>query len=290
MRIFSRFLSRSTHPDITKSNAVFTVLSLIALAYFFAFTIALAAPNILSKVLPNNATEDMKFYASLALLFLTTGGFTLFCWDMVNDRVRSAIKADVEVKERSLEEDFKLKKEELEVYRRENSEKEYFKRQNLEFQAVTGANIYHLNPSLDKISDQAFRTRMARDTIIKGLAYDDEILRKLAIEASKKALNKSSVSGNEANKDKNLTIFRQDIFIYLKSWLMFSVTNGREMDVSVVKQRCRGKSIQYIEALSYIRETLIKKRQVVEKLESPYKNESIQMLEEYLDKLIKSLR
>ena len=271
MKTFNRFLSRSTDPDVTKTNAVFTVLALIWLAYFIAFTVALVGPAVLSKILPSDAAEFTKNYVSLIILFITTALFALFSWDMVNDKVRSAIRADVAVKES------------------ENSEREYFKRQDLEFKSVTGADLYSISPSSDKALDQSFRSRMARDSIIGGLAYDDTLLRKIANGATKEALS-AHIPGVRANKDETITIFRQDIFIYLKSWLMHSVMNGRCMDISVVKQRCPGKKAQYVKALTYIRETSIKQRQVVEKLDSQYKYHSIQMLEKYLDILIDFLR
>lgn len=272
MKTFKKFLSRSTDPNVAKTDAVFTVLALIWLAYVIAFIIALGGPVVLSKILPSDATESTKNYVNLMIVLITTAFFALFSWDMVNDKVRSAIKADVAVKELA------------------NSEKEYLKRQDLEFQSVTGVGIYEINPISNYELDKSFKARMARDTIIKGLEHNDDLFKRISIEATIEALDAYHISQAEVSQYNDIAVFRQDVFIYLKSWLMQSIMNGRYMNVSVVKQRYPDKEAAYVKALTHVRNILIKKRQVVEKLQPQYREDSIKMLEEYLDYLIKSLQ
>ncbi|MBD1847671.1 hypothetical protein H6F89_30590 [Cyanobacteria bacterium FACHB-63] len=267
---------------------MFTTLSLVFLSYCVAFCCAFGLPILLSKILPADASEATKLYIQLFLGAVVTVFFLWMSWDTVDAMVGSAIRADVSVTEKRLS-------KELEQYKAENSEKEHIKRQNLEFTSVVLSDLSSeivdgLEPYSDKALRQAFRRRVARDSIIRELAYNDALLKKIATEATKMTLKTAKMSGEEASQDEVILIFRQDIYIYLKAWFMCSILNDREMNVVVIKQRCQGKQAQYISALTYIKQDLIKKRQVVERFETEYKSDIIQMLEEYLNKLIAALQ
>jgi len=288
MRLISRFLPKSKNPELAKNQAVFTTLSLVFLSYCVALCLAFGLPILLPKILPDNASEAVKLYIQIALGAVMTVFFLWMSWDTVDAMVSSAIRADVSVTEKRLA-------EELEQYKAENSEKEHIKRQNLEFTAIvledsSSEIIDGLEGYSDKALRQAFRRRVARDFIIRELAYNDALLKKIAIEATKMTLKKAKMSGEEASQDEDTMIFWQDIYIYLKAWLMYSIYSDREMNVAVIKQRCQGRQAQYINALTYIRQELIKKRQVMEIFESEYKSDIIRVLEEYLNKLIAVLQ
>lgn len=288
MRLISRLLPKSKNPELAKTYAVFTALFLIFLSYFVALGLAFGLPIILSKILPDTASKDIELYVSIALGVVVTAFFVWMSWDTVDAMVGTAIKADAEDTKQRLE-------KKLEQYKAENAEKEYVKRQNLEFVSVVLKDLSN-EPieGTEKYSDeslrQAFRRRIARDAILRELAYNDVLLKKIALEATKMALRKTDIDGERASRDTILILFRHDLYIYLKAWLMHSISNGREMNAAIIKQRCLGKQVQYINALTHIKQELIRKHQVSEKFEPEHRADVIQMLEEYLDKLIASLQ
>lgn len=208
--------------------------------------------------------------------------------------VGSAIDAAVEDK---IENEIKPYRDELENYRKIYSMEAVVSRQNQEFYAVIPGYSRRRGGDYLEVDGEplhkAWQRRVGRDAVIRGLAYDEELLSDIAISASKRALGRIGISKEVAMQDINLQLFRQDIFVYLKAWLMLSISNEREMPVNEIKLRYpdeqRPDISSYIDALTDIKERLIKHEEVVSVFDLNYREEAIDLLDEYLGKLISAL-
>ena len=149
-----------------------------------------------------------------------------------------------------------------------------------------------LDLSFDESLNEALRRRIARDLVIRAIAYNDELLRFIALEASAKVLNKTNLTNIEAEENTELNLFRQDIYIYIKAWLVCSIANDNEMPINFIKHRCNDKKELYEKAILYIKEERIKEQDVIDELEyfdrqSKYVEDAINLIDEYLTRLIK---
>ena len=330
MKLFSRFLSQSRNFGVAKTNAVFTVLSLISLAYLFAFIVFLLIPIALDKFLPGNPapSEGMKIFVSVIIPIIITAFLALFSWDMVNARVSSAIDAGVDeitrinsqeyereigqfretiriqsqeyeceigqfretirIQSQEYERQIEQLRCEVESYRRdeENSERDYEARQNLEFRSVVRSEVAGYE-NIESSLRKAIRERNARDSITRGLAYNEDLVKKIALKATKEIFcPKDSI---QWIPDTTVVLFREDLYVYLSAWLMHSIANTRLMDLSIIEQRHPEKS-KYIDAIIYIKTTLIHTSLVSKNISSEYSDDAILILDEYLGKLIIQLQ
>jgi len=255
-----------------KEWAVGTTLLLI----FTAFVLA----RWLSKTFPDGSGLEL-IYAALMLFF---------SWDMVNALVTGAIDA--------------AKDKEIQEYEKTQTSQGILERQNLEYYALVE---YHLplpsnsrrhnivlskslpDPSLEAVLLNSF----AHDTILRGLENNDELLVDVALRACLEALSKENASNEEIKRNESLKLFRQDIYVYLRVWMMFSIKNRREMPVRGIKHRYPNESspdkYAYIRAIKYIRDHLIDRPNVSNLLKEEYRERSKEILKDYLTKLITGL-
>ena len=286
MQLISRFLPKSKDPDFAKNQAVFTAIFLIFGGCMIIPLLYFVLPEWLSNNLPNSMPPDRQKNVTDFTPVILTLACILFSYDMINAMIVSAIKADVNLSKSSMELDILSLEREFEEYKKNIAGNEEVKNQEFEFQrsitiAMTGKEEY-IVPS--------FRKRFVRDAIIRGLAHNDDLLYDIATVATEAALNMGGIDREIAAQDKNATFFYQDICIYLKAWLMHSISNDRIMNVKSIQQRCPDKAVEYINALEHIRRTLIRSNGVMKCIEDEYRSEAGQLLDIYLEKLINQLK
>ena len=299
MKLFSRFLPQSRHFGVAKTDALFTVIGLIFLAYLFAVSISLLIPKILDKFLPDSPppSEGMKIFVGVIVLIISAAPLALFSWDMVNARVSSAIDAGVAESissgsQKHVNQIEQLQYQLQELRRdKENSERGYEVRQDLEFRSVVRLEVAG-DENLEISLRKAIRARNSRYSIMKQLACNESILKKIALKATKEIFYpKNSITSHSLKwipNDKE-TLFREDLYVYLSAWLMHSIENTRLMDSSIIEQRYPNK-LKYIEALTYIKRTLIKDSLVSNLIDPEYRADAVIILGEYLEKLILQLK
>lgn len=275
--IFSKILPKSQNPDLAKTYAVFTVLFLIFTAFIVALFLAFALPLLVSHSIDKDAPESTKLAINVVSTLVTSGLLAFISWDMVNEMIGSAIQAAV--------------KEIIVDYQSRHTSEAILNRQNLEYSSavshISKQEINLLSQIVEKSPHQILHRRFAREAVIRGLAYDDKFLLGIALSASRKAIY--------TEKDKNkLGLFRKNIYVYLKIWLMFSIGNDRDMPIEIIKQQYPSEQKPdrkaYERALKEIKDRLIKHPEVVKRLDSTYQEEAIKILEEYLVKLIEGLK
>lgn len=285
MQLISRFLPKSEDPDLAKNQAVFTAIFLIFGGCMIIPLLYFVLPEWLSNNLPNSMSPESKKNIIAFAPILLTLACILFSYDMINAMIVSAIKADVNLSKRSMELDILSLEEEFEEYKKKIAGNEEVKNQELEFRLYYNSLMRRKDEYIDQPMSQSFRKRFVRDAIIRGLAHNDNLLEEIAIISTKAALN----MGKIAPQDENSIFFCHDIFIYLKAWLMHSISNDRIMDTGTIQQQCPNKTIEYISALNHIRQTLIRSNKVMRCIEDEYQSEAVQLLDLYLGKLISQL-
>lgn len=278
LMIFSKVLPKSQNPGLARTYAIFTTLFLIVIAFILALFLAFGLPLLLSHWLDKDTPESIKSTINVLICLVTSGLLVFISWDMVDSMIGSAIQAAVD--------------ELIEDYKSRHTSEAIIERQNLEFlSAVSLISKQQTNLTLkiaiEQSSHQVLDRRFARDAVMRGLAYDDRFLRGIALSASRKAIY--------AEKDRNkLNLFRNNIYVYLKAWLMFSIAADREMDIEIIKQQYPSEQKPdrraYERALKDVKDRLINRPSVVKKLDPMYQEEAIKILEEYLIKLIDALK
>ncbi|MBG1242569.1 hypothetical protein [Nostoc sp. NZL] len=272
MIISKMILSRITIKT-DKNWAIFTALFLI----FIAFVIA--------RLLPLLIPQEAKY-----LEFIINGFFVLFSWDMVNAMVGGAIDQAVESANQQNIDNLKAKTPE-----------ESHKKQDLEFMAwVTSKNIKGRNSLLQNDNElEIIKTKaLIRDEIVNVLTKNqDNLLTSIATKASRYTLNKEKLTHEEQLKDidlHELEIFRQDIFIYLKAWLVISIKYDREMQSELIKQSHPSeespKKQDYLKALRYIKDNLMERDTVAQYFQEKYKHEAREIIKFYLNRLIERIK
>lgn len=290
MQLISKFLPKSEDPDFAKNQAVFTAIFLIGGGCMSILLLYFVLPEWLSNNLPNSMSADSKKNVIAFAPILLTLALILFSYDMINAIIVSAIKADVNLCKKNLESTILSLEKEFEEYKKARDGNEEIINQELEFRRSITMAMTRKNGYTDQPMSQSFRKRFVRDAIIRGLAHNDDLLEKIALISTKAALNMGGIDGKIATQDEDSTFFYQDIFIYLKAWLMHSISNDRVMDIGTIQQQCPNKTIEYISALDHIRQTLIRSNKVMRCIEDEYQSEAVQLLDLYLDKLIIQLK
>ncbi|BAU13043.1 hypothetical protein LEP3755_35790 [Leptolyngbya sp. NIES-3755] len=251
----------------SKEWAVATTLFLI----FAAFVLS----RWLSKTFENDSGLELV-YAGLMLAF---------SWDMVHALVVGAIEdaKDKELKERD----------------KTQTSEGVLERQNWEYYALIEKNVplrfdfKRGNPSLKLWSDSShlelLEDSLAHDEIGRALGDEDELLQNIALRACLEALGKQDAS-NEEIKNMRLELFCQDIYVYLKAWLMISIRNRREMPFCEIRQRypneASPKKEYYVKAIRYVRNHLVDRPSVANLLREEHRERAKKILKDYLSKLI----
>ncbi|MBD2606283.1 hypothetical protein H6G81_17540 [Scytonema hofmannii FACHB-248] len=249
-----------------KNWAIFTALFLILTALLIA------------RLIPPQGNE----------LFVSAF-FVLFSWDMVNAMVGGAIDQAVESAEKRITEKWKA-----------NTQEEYLKKQNLEFQAwVTSNNVRRSYSLLQNDSDLEITKKNAliREDIVNVFTKKEHqlTLKAISLKACMDVLNKKNLTDEQKKQDSELTIFRKDIYIYLQAWLMISIKYDREMESELIKQSHPSeedpKKQDYLNALKLIKDNLLTEdSKLASSFQEKYKHEAITIIKSYLNKLIERIK
>lgn len=313
--ILSRVIPKTRNPEFAKNTAVLMSLILIFAAFLISSFLAFGLPVVLPRILPENASESTELTVQVLTSLITGGLFLFVSWDMVYGLVGSAISAaaEKEFHERIQPhlEDIKACRKDLDECRENLSTERIVRRQNEEFYATipsssrnNGGLLIRIFSAEEDSLNQVQRRRIARDLITAGFAYNDNLLLDMALSASKRALNKEGLTEAEGVIDTDLEIFRQDIYAYLKAWLMLSISNECKMEVAVIKQRYPNEHSPdieaYINAITDVKERLIRHPEVVKCLKPRHpemasyytpecKETALQLEEQYLGILLDEL-
>jgi hypothetical protein len=241
------------------------------------------------------AQEIAKEKIFEAVLTIAIGGF--FSWDMINFVVGTAIDTESQLQA----------EKRIEDYKSTSTQQKIIEKQNLEFLATIptsnrkGEDSYSLPGRHDTWEDvrQKIVIREAtvrgldiltREAILRGLNNEDDPLRGMALAGAGHALKRSY---QEIQQDSDLKIFFQDIYVYLKAWLMLSIKHDREMDFKKIRQRYPKSDSPnvraYIKALQYIRRYSIDSTVMERYITNEYIANSRQILKQYLKTLIEQL-
>ena len=266
--ILSRVLPQAKDPDLAKNFAVLTTLSLIALGFAFPHLVTW-----LFSLFPQDTPDLVKG-------LVVGGGAILFCWDMTDSMVGSAIKAATN--------------QEIGNYEDENPDlAKIVNRQRLEYSCV----IPKVSRSKSSVTDSNPSPTLCercegRDAITRGLAYNERVLKKIAEGAV--ALTLTQLGRNKTTSQQDFNNFLNDIYAYLRAWLMLSIKYDRPMPVKYIKQRYlkenKPDKIAYVKAIENIINSLIESPLVIECLDYRYQKAAVMISKEYLVTLVKLLR
>lgn len=257
----SRGLPQTKDSDLAKNVAIWTTLSFIGFGFAF--------PNLmiwLASLFPQGTPEPIK---TLAI----GGGITLLSWGAVSAVVGSAIDA--------------AKKVGIKEYEDKNPEiAETRKKQETEYCCAIplGQRSQESIEGTNPIPDFCKR-RAGRDAVIRGLAYNDELLDDISTKATNSALIELKIHKTTTSNDYHM--LRNDIYAYLKAWLMFSVAHDHIMPVKYIKQRFPLKTA-YTKAIENVGKQ-IETYTVVKFLDERYRHEANSILHQYLDQLVKEI-
>lgn len=251
---------------VRKIHAVFTASFLVFIAL------------LLARVLPTLVPQDKP-----VLELLVSGFFLLFSFSMVNALVSEAIEDAANEKHNEY-----LKTESSEGIRTWQ-ELEYYsaipfesRRRSTKLMGVQGSH------TLEDIETES----RIRDTIVCGLA-NELILKRMALKACAVALGREDDQAY-LEGDRRFGRFREDVYIYLRAWLIMSIKYKREMPLELIQQGFPDETspdkYAYIRAIRYIRETSIDKSGVEECLNANYRGAAKVILRQELDKLIRALK
>ncbi|MER3434597.1 MAG: hypothetical protein C4288_14530 [Leptolyngbya sp. ERB_1_1] len=260
------FYQDQGHFRIRKTHAVFTATFLV----FLAFLLARSLPLLIPKEKPE-------------LELVVNSVFLLFSFGIVNAIVGEAIEDAAAEKHKEY-----LKTEssdgirtlqELEYYSEIPFE---FRRRSTKLLGVQGSGT---------LEDIVTESRI-RNAIVCGFA-NEPMLRRLALKACAVALG-SEDDKSYLENDRRFGRFREDVYIYLRAWLIMSIKYKRAMPLELIQQgfpdEASPDKYAYVRAIRYIRETSIDKSGVEECLDANYRGAAKVILRQELDKLIKTLQ
>ncbi|MBD2169430.1 hypothetical protein H6G04_34280 [Calothrix membranacea FACHB-236] len=261
-----------------QDRAVSTTLGLIFYAFLLAFVISFILQKILS-LLSDHPVKPPEILINFLISFALIGFSAWFSWDRINSTVTSAIQEAAQDEKENIENELKGIRRKI--------EQEYccaipLNIRNTEFQQV--GNVPY---------DFCAR-RVARDAVIKFLADNDDLLKIIANAGIHLALTQLG--------QKNITkidneLFIDDIYAYLKAWLMFSIRYERNMPVEYIKQRYPQGKIPdkeaYVIALEKIKNQVIfddLEAYLDKRLNTTQKSMAFQIIDESMTELIAELK
>jgi hypothetical protein len=235
-----------------KEKAVDKVLWLIGFGFVISLLIGSALPKLISLIqTPGQTFSDIKSLIEMILKLVVGGPLLVFLVNEAKTTITDVID--------------NIKNEEIKEYKQQNPKIEDLReKQKQEYVTV--------------VTSQQFSKNIAsRYAIIARLAYDDKMLRKIALIVTRDVFNQPKEFSNEQN------FFRNDIYIYLKAWLMLSIYHEYEMPVESIKQSYPNIDY-YVKALKAIDEPI--KDLVLPSLDEKHQESAFQILQDYRDHLI----
>jgi hypothetical protein len=268
-------------PESSKAWAVWRVYFIIIVAYGVAFSQVFGLPKVASLLVHEKASESEKTVATISLGFLTTAISVLVSGASIKGLVESAIEDAAEAKVNDA-------KEELRNYKEANSSDKIVKRQIQEFKAIIFQSKDVSPDELDTKTGGALRDRIARQVIKDKVFNNKGLIEKMTLSAAMRSFP-GNLSRDDATGNYEFNLFLQDLRIYLKAWLMFSIEQSYPMDVEEIEQQINNKDL-YINALEDIKNRQIRKQEFSRELGESYDKEFIiDVLDKYLDLLISKL-
>jgi hypothetical protein len=126
------------------------------------------------------------------------------------------------------------------------------------------------------------------------LSNEDDPLRGIALSGALHAIGKDNANQQEIVEDTELRVLWHDIYVYLKTWLMLSIKNEREMDLKNIRKRYPTPETPnknyYIKAFKYIKNHSVRSEKLRDYIDSSFIDSSIKILDSYLAILIKRLQ
>lgn len=231
-----------------KKRAVSKTLNLVFLSFLAALVIVFCVEKILALV-DNNVNKGTEIFINFLLTFGFLGCSFYWSRENVNDAVTEAI--DIAVNEIA-------EKEKKEI------EAQHIKRIQ-EYSCAIPMQVRSNKIELPLPSDVCIN-RIARDAVFKALADEDALLEEIASTGTLWALVQL-----DRDITKDYELFIDDIYAYLKAWLMFSIRYERKMPMEYIRQRYHKNKLPDLEAYRIAIEKI--KDQII-----------VPILEEQLDK------
>lgn len=277
---------RSQDSEVAASSAVRTTTKWVARAVIFTSTFLTCLYFALYLLHKKQLLDKQPVQISIgAISTFVMASFALkYAWDQINNDVRAAILAAAG--------------EKIKEYREQNPSVIEIERMQLQDYSCLpnvykSEDILRLNSPNQAIHDR----RVGRDTIIKGLAYNDRLLKGVSLGVVKETLRRFNRSKNTTEQLRE--IFLTDIYSYLKVWLMLSIMYNHTMPIYAIKQRYPDEKNPdrraYREAIEIIRAKFTKNQEVLQVLkprhpnEPDYSNQAVELLQKYLDILVDEL-
>lgn len=284
-------MARLKDLDTAKHEAVSTTLGLIFWAFVAALVIAYGLPALLAVVLDSSTNNATRTTATV-FSSLTTGLF--FMW-LSSDRLKSTVGVAVEA----------AANQKLDEYKRQHPSLEETSSVNKQEYACSIPPINQSESSIRYSSPDSpvCRKRLGRDAVIRSLAYNKILLQGIALAAVERTLEQ--INGNR-RKEKLISgeeVLFNDIYVYLKGWLMMSITHDCTMPINYIEQRYPNVNhpdhLAYITSIEIVRKECIQSNKIVSAISYAVKDDeypdiaasqAIDLLDNYLGILISELK
>lgn len=266
--------------EVAASKAVKTTTKWLGIAslytaiavFCFCFVLYLLYKHQLFEKKPVETSVGVVVTFAVAVLPL------IFPWDQINNDVRAAISAAVG--------------ERIREYREQNPTIDEIGR--IQLQDYSQILNVSKSESIIRLCSQdrsVYDKRVGRDAIIRGLAYNDALLRSTAKVVANKILGRADDSGGIIPKNSH-AVFVTDIYSYLKGWLMLSIMYDHIMPVSTIRQRYPNENNPrkelYNKAIALLRRNFTRDDKILNTLrpqhpsEPDYSSQAVALLEKYL--------
>lgn len=209
-----------------KQRAVSKTIKLVCFAFFAAFVFVFCVNRLLTLV-DNNVSKGTEISINFLLTFSFLGFSLWFSRENIGNAVIEAI--DIAAKELAEQE------------RKEISDQNIKRIQEYSCAIPRPTRSNKIEFSLPS---NVCINRVARDAVVKALADEDDLLREIASASIQYALNQLDRDINQTDNE----LFIDDIYAYLKAWLMFSIRYERNMPIEYIRQRYRKNRLPDLEA------------------------------------------
>lgn len=276
-----------------KNEAISRTRGLVFLTFAATLAAAFGLPPLFELILgdsPNDVTKTtLTVFTSLTLgLF-----WAWFSPEITKSVIGNAIESTT--------------KEEIDRYKEQhpNAEK-VLKDRELEYAcAILPVNRNESSIQISSLNPSIYNKWLARNAVIKILSCNDDLVRAIAFSSARRAIEQ--IHGKRRKVDQGLEdIFFQDIYVYLKGWLIMSITHKCTMPIIHIQQRYPSthhpNRYAYITALKIIKSVYIRTLEVYKATSvalEPMRNATLQedevitqavnILDEYLTTLINEI-
>ncbi len=286
LKLHSNPMIRHQNPDLAKHRAIYDTVGLILVAFCAALVIAFGLRPLISSSLSDSTDDAAKSIVTIITSLLISLFFMWLSFERIKTTVGLAIDVAVEQK--------------LIKYKQQNPAIEQRLRTQLQEYSCAIPPSHRSELSIQTGSPNMIicNKRIGRDAVIRSLSYNDELLQGIAYTAVAQTLSRTNRNQLVHLTEETEQIFFQDIYVYLKAWLMMSITHGYPMQLGYIRQRYPSTHypdrVAYIAALRIVKERTIKSSRVTAQMNETLKdqyalNQALTLLDEYLATLITQL-